>query len=152
MMFVSLASSQSKINTLLDDFKKQGDNFNIELDGDFIKWSDEKTANFETKLNKIRLVVFEKGKCLDKSTYQNIKDVVRASKFEDLLYVRDGNEKVEAFAKEAGDFITDLFLLITTDDQSIILNVSGKIKLDELKELDMDMKGFDKLKKLGNRA
>ena len=152
MIFMNVSYGQSNLDELFKDFKQQGDNFNIELDGDILKWKDEKTSELQTQIDKIRLIIFEKGKCLDKSTYQKVKDIVRRESFEDLLYARDGKEKVEVFAKESGEYITDLFLLITTEDQSIILNISGKIKLDELKKLDMNMKGFDKLKNLYKKA
>jgi hypothetical protein len=75
---------------------------------------------------------------------------VPTSEYSELLTVRDKDEHVRIWTKDAGNIIEELLLLVGKPDEFVLLSFTGKIDLDKISSLSkvLDVKGADQLEKI----
>lgn len=67
--------------------------------------------------------------------YREALAAVPQDEYGELLTVRDGKENVRIWAKDAGEAVTDLVLLVGAPDEFVLINFSGSIDLGHLADL-----------------
>ncbi len=71
--------------------------------------------------------------------------------FEELMTVKDGSDNVRFMIRENGNLIEQLLLLVGSEDEFVMIDISGNIDLEQISKLSksMDVDGFEHLEKLG---
>lgn len=67
-----------------------------------------------------------------KSVYEEAQNVVKKTDLEELLTVRDGNDKVQIWAKDETDNISELLMLVGDAEAFVLISFSGKFKLSNI--------------------
>ena len=82
--------------------------------------------------------------------YREAKELIKDNEYEVLLTVRDEEDNVEFLIQDEGDIIKELFLLVGSEDEFVMLSFVGDIDLDKISELakKLDVKGVEHLEKL----
>ncbi|MDO8368049.1 MAG: DUF4252 domain-containing protein [Saprospiraceae bacterium] len=82
--------------------------------------------------------------------YKSALSKVPVSEYSELLTVRDKDEHVRIWTKDAGNIIEELLLLVGKPDEFVLLSFTGKIDLDKISSLSkvLDVKGADQLEKI----
>lgn len=126
---------------------------NVSLQG----WVLQMAANFTDdedgeqllqKITKLRVMVMEEKNLVSKSDYQSLVKSIKKDRFEKLMQIRDGAEKIDFFIQEDGDEISNLLMLINGEEEFILVSVEGNLKFSDLKDLNFDIEGGDLFKKI----
>ncbi len=82
--------------------------------------------------------------------YKSALSKVPTNEYSELLTVRDKDEHVRIWTKDAGNIIEELLLLVGKPDEFVLLSFTGKIDLDKISSLAkvLDVKGADQLEKI----
>jgi hypothetical protein len=70
-----------------------------------------------------------------KKVYQEAVSIVTQTNMEELLNVRDGEEKVQIWVKDEGNNIAQLVLLVGESDEFVLVSFSGQIELANIARL-----------------
>ena len=111
--------------------------------------ADEKTG--EEVLNKItqlRIMIAEEKNIVSNGDLKKLMKDVRKNSFEDLITVRDGNDRINFMIREEGNTITNVLVIVNGDDEFILLSLEGALNLEDLKKLQFDVEGGDVFTKL----
>ena len=101
------------------------------LEGIKILTQEEKTAGYE-----------------DLNFYDEIYNQLDKALYKELLIVRDQDENVNMLVREDNGIITEFLLIVSSDDENVLINIKGEIELSKLDELSgsIDLKHQDKFK------
>jgi hypothetical protein len=104
------------------------------------------------KLNGMRILSSEKSP-YSKRLYDEVIKVLPANGFEDLMIIKDGDEKTNFLIHQKGDIISEFVMLTGGDDNFTLISMTGDLRLKDISRLSktMDIKGFDKLQKLDDK-
>lgn len=69
------------------------------------------------------------------SLYREARGLVVSGNFDELLTVRDANDKVHIWAKSEDDLVTDLILLVGSSDEFVLICFTGALELGNIAEL-----------------
>lgn len=105
-----------------------------------------------SKLDGLKILVADEDSNVDyNAMYDNALKVVKNGDFETLMSVVDGGEEVEFMIKESSKgIISELVMLVSSDDNFVLLDLFGEIDLKQVSRLskNMNINGMDQLKKL----
>lgn len=126
---------------------------NVSLQGWVLKMAanftdDENGEKLLQKITKLRVMVMEEQNLVSKNDYQSLVKSIQKDRFEKLMEIRDGVEKIDFFIQEDGDEISNLLMLINGDDEFILVSLEGNLKFSDLKELNFEIDGGDQFKKI----
>lgn len=112
------------------------------------KMSDEEGTEILEKITKLRIMIAEEENIVSKTDVKKLMKDVRKNKFEDLMTVRDEDVRVNFMIREEGEKITNVLVIISGDDEFILLSLEGVLNMEDLEELNFDVEGGDIFKKL----
>lgn len=149
----TIALAQNKqIEKFYNKYKAQENVTDINLQGWVLsvaaKFADEDSGNILEKITKLRVLVVEDKNIVPTSEYKQLIKDVRRESFEDLIQVNEGKSKVNIMMRESGNKITNVLLLVSGDDEFIMLSLEGNLDWEDLKSLEIDVEGAEHLKKL----
>jgi len=76
-----------------------------------------------------------------KAEIKKLKRDVRKIDFEDLMTVSDKGTLVNFMVRKEGKNITNILVIIHGNSDFILLSLEGNLNLEDLKQLDFDIKG-----------
>ena len=101
-------------------------------------------------LDHFQILIYDKTEG-DLDTLNNFKDelnkIIKQKKYEDLMVINDGGDKITIKILEENDKVKELVMLISREDAMILLFLKGDIDLDKIASLSkaLDIDGVDKL-------
>lgn len=111
--------------------------------------ADEETGEeVLSKITQLRIMIAEEKNIVTKSDLKKLMKEVRKNSFEDLITVRDGNDRINFMIREKGDKITNVLVIVNGDNEFILLSLEGALNLEDLKKLQFDVEGGDVFTKL----
>ncbi len=117
-----------------------------------ISFSDEKKDNkILKKLKRLRLLTFEDNNPVSASDYKSLMKGIHSDHYSPLIKLRQGKETVDIFVQENNNFISEVLLIVQSQEEFILLNLEGKFRFEDLNDFDLDTKGGDHLRKLPER-
>lgn len=151
-----LAAQNDGINKFFQKYKKLNDAEHFKLGGFILDLAvgftdDEDTKSILKKINRIRLLTIEDRNPVDQSDYKNLVKEINNAKFSPLIKVKDGKDQVDIYVQERNNFISEIVVLINGEDEFLLLNLTGKLKFEDLNDLDLDIKGSEHLDSLPDR-
>ncbi len=124
-----------------------------EIDADDPEFDEFKKA--VDGLESMRLLAYsvkeEKGTHEEKERFINaVKNGVPFDAFKELMVVRDGDSKVNFYAKSEGQIIKEMIMIVDGPDEAVLLSLFGDIDLNHIAKLGagMDMGGLEHLGKM----
>ncbi len=85
-----------------------------------------------------------------KELYDEAYKLIRVQDYEELMTVRDKDSDMRFMIQEKGGIITELLMIMGSDDSFLLLSLIGDIDLKQISKLSksMDIDGFEKLENL----
>lgn len=152
--FVSnLAPAQSgPIQDFYQKYKSMDQVENIQMKGWVLKliaqFTEEKEEKWLRQITRLRLLNIADGQLVPQTDYQDLVRKVHDHRFEDLLDVRDQGEHVRIMVREKEDYISDILLLVRGTDSFTLLSLEGALRLQDLKNLQLDIEGGDHFQRI----
>lgn len=90
-----------------------------------------------------------------KQYYKEARRLVKGDDgYEVLLTVRDKGDNVNFWIKETNNIIEELFLLVGSDDEFVLVSFLGRLDLNKIAKLadTIEMSGAEHLKKIGTQV
>ena len=100
------------------------------------------------KITQLRIMVADEKNIVSKNDLKKLMKDVRKNSFEDLMTVRDGNDRINFMIREDGDTITNVLVIVNGDTEFILLSLEGALNFEDLKKLQFDVEGGDVFTKL----
>lgn len=149
----SIAFGQNKgIEKFYNKYKAQENVTDINLQGWVLdvaaKFTDDESGNVLEKITKLRVLVVGDENIVPNTEYNQLVKDVKKDAFEDLIQFREGKSKVNIMFREKGDKITNVLLLVSGEEDFILLSLEGNLSWKDLKSLEIDVEGAEHLKKL----
>mgnify|MGYP005666289641 CR=1 FL=1 len=126
---------------------------NITLQGWILKMATQYTDEEEVdkilnKITKLRVLVMENGNLVSKQEKRDLVRNVKQNHFEDLIQFRDKDSLVEFLIREDHDTITDVLVLISGEEEFVLLSLEGALKFSDLNDFNIDIEGGNHFKKI----
>jgi hypothetical protein len=130
----------------------------VNISGDMLKLmaqaeQERRDTVISSKLTGVRILALEKGcekplATIDLRT--EVYDKLDKSVYKEMMTVKQKDEDVLILVKENAGRIAELLLLVTGQDDHVMIQVTGDILLSEMADMagKYPMKGFDQLMKL----
>ncbi|HMQ49937.1 MAG TPA: DUF4252 domain-containing protein [Saprospiraceae bacterium] len=153
LSYVGVFAQSESILQFYDKYKQQENVTNVKMQGWVLKLAsnfsdDEEGKKLLEKITQLRVLVMEEGNLVSPDEYKSLVKKVGKDKFELLMNLREGKEVIDIFIREDAESITDVLLLVSGDDQFVLLSLEGKFQLSDLNDLDFDVEGAEHLKKI----
>ncbi|MFN0014078.1 MAG: DUF4252 domain-containing protein [Saprospiraceae bacterium] len=102
---------------------------------------DEKTdRELLRKVHKVRILAFEKGECpVTDAEIQSFAQEAERSKLEVLLTIRDKDTRFWVYAKERGDAVRKIVVLVKSPEEFGLVSIFGNFQYDDIGELVSSM-------------
>jgi hypothetical protein len=82
------------------------------------------------------------------SYFTEVQGLIKNKAFEELAFIRDGDENVRIMVKEANSKINELLVLVSGSHNFVVIDLVGDINLKDLKKMSkFKMKGMEYLEK-----
>lgn len=131
----------------------------VNIEGDMLKMlakmdpQDEDLQNI-SKLERIKILTQEEKTAgyEDLNFYDEIYNELDKTLYKELLVVKEQDEHVNMLVREDNGIIKEFLLIVTSDDENVLINIKGEIELSKLGKLtgSIDLKHNDKIKVAGN--
>ncbi|MEM1321052.1 MAG: DUF4252 domain-containing protein [Bacteroidota bacterium] len=143
-----LAQTRS-INRFYNTYKHQEEVRNFALPGWLIrlgatiakKHVDEPEAKaalqMAKKVKKLKLLVMENGNPVQQQDLERLYTEARSREgFEDMVFVREGNTRVNMLIRtKKDDIIRNLLIMVSEEDQFVMVSLKTKLKIEDLNQL-----------------
>jgi hypothetical protein len=73
---------------------------------------------------------------------------IKADHYSPLIKLRQKGETVDIFVQEKNNYISEVLLIVQSQEEFILLNLEGKFRFEDLNDFDLDTKGGDHLRRL----
>lgn len=104
--------------------------FAIEIGSWFIDEKEER--NLVQKINKVRIMYFEGYSPVTEKDLKKFDRKAKRKHLEDLIYVRQGKTRVRILAKERGNTIRKVVVLVQSPTEFALVTVKGRLHWDDI--------------------
>lgn len=145
---------QESVKNFYNKYQNLDNVTSVKVQGWMIKTVLSVTDDFEgddlvKKVTKLRVLVIEDGSLVSKKAFNTLVLEAKAEAFEDLMTIREGTTNVRFMIKENDKKIKNLLVLISDDEEFVLISLECNLKWDDLKNIDFKKveggKYFDKL-------
>ena len=105
------------------------------------KMLEDEGTDILKKITKLRIMFTDEKDIVSKAEIKKLKRDVRKIDFEDLMTVSDEGTLVNFMVRKEGKNITNILVIIHGNSDFILLSLEGNLNLEDLKQLDFDIKG-----------
>lgn len=153
----AMASGQSKyITQFYNHYKAQEEVTNLNLRGFVLSlastFTDDKDAKkILRKVSHLRLLMMEDENLVSPQQYTSLIRGIKSDHFEELMMLREENQRIEFFLREEGETITDVLMLLHGDGEFLMLSLEGALKFSDLNNLKLDIDGGEHFSKIPDR-
>lgn len=149
----SLSAQSEPIHHFYQQYRDNDHATRLNLKGGLLRiasgFTDDKDARrILRKVSHLRLLVVEEDNPVSAEAYTQLIRGIQSDRFEPLIQVREGKQRIEFFMRENGDTITDLLMLLHDEGEFIMLSLEGKLQFSDLNDLQIDVDGAQHLSKL----
>ncbi len=140
-----LLAQSNTIERFIQQFAEE-DGTNISLQGFSLNLvanftTDSKSDKVLSKITKLRLLAFREHSPVTDADIRRLLRQIKRDKYEDLMEIRHEGKNVKFMILERGGWITDVVMLSKGKDSFVLISVAGKIHLEELEKLNINIDG-----------
>lgn len=138
-------AQNAALNTFIDQHRNEPEFSFAYLSKDLLELVNDKQGQFDKKdVEHLHKVVKNLGSltilAADSiqsalAVYQEARDLVPADEYDELLTVRDGSDHVHIWSKDDGSALTDVILLVGSNEDFVLICFSGQLDLSRISEL-----------------
>lgn len=149
-----LTYGQTKsIQNFYDKYANHDEVTNISLSGFVLKLatsytSDEETERMINKITQVRVLIMEDGNLVQKADLKSLTNSMRKDNFEELMKIREKDNLVDFYIKEDQDKITNVLMLISSNDGFLLFSLEGLLNFSDLNNINIDVDGVENFKKI----
>lgn len=153
----AMAAGQSRyITKFYDHYKSQEEVTNLNLHGFVVRLAgnfvdDQDAKKVLRKVSHLRLLLMEDANLVHPQEYTSLVKGIKSDRFEELMIIREGSQRIEFFLRESGDTITDVLMLLRGEDEFLLLSLEGAFNFSDLNDLRIDINGGEHFSKLPDR-
>ena len=128
--------------------------FNMFADMDGVEDEDlDEVKQVFGKLNGIKILASDEGSHEGLNFYDEIMKDLPREQYEELMVVKDSESDVIFLAREENGIIVELLLIVSGDDDNVLIAITGEIDLNTIAKLSkaMDIDGMDELENLEDK-
>jgi hypothetical protein len=105
------------------------------------------------KLNGIKILASEDGSPDGINFYDEIMKDLPRQDYEELMVVKDSESDIVFLAREERDVIVELLLIVSGDDDNVLIAITGEIDLNTIAKLSkaLDIEGMQELENLDEK-
>lgn len=141
--------SQKSIDALFQKYADHDHVTKINFSGSFLNNFIEDEPKFkDSNIKNFRLLIFEKENLMTNTDQNVVVADLKRNKYEELMHIRSKDGDVDFYVKDSNDYITDLVMMVESEDHNILLELDGKIHYDVFDDIDINFEGSDHLKKI----
>lgn len=151
----SVSFAQPKaIKNFYDKYKNLEGVEDIKLQGWLLKLAagfadeDPEAKRLLKKITQLRILTMDHGNLVSQQEYNQLVKNIKQEDFEDLFMVKEEGKNLQFLIREKGEMITDVLLLISGDEEFVLLSLEGLLKFSDLNDLNIEVEGSDHFKKL----
>lgn len=101
-----------------------------------LETEEEKIAlRMAKKIQKIKLLVIEEKNAIDSKEVQTLVSKLTTKQFEPLMTIRDEGTNLTFMMREKKDKIKNLLILVSEEDEFVMLSLKTKIKISDINQL-----------------
>ena len=147
-------NAQTSVNRFFNKHSASKNAISVDISGILIKVAakiaaeEHEAAEILASINRLQVLVLEDENPVSASEFQSFTTKLRKDDFEDLMTVREGKTRVNFFIREKNDKIQNILILVSEEDNFVMLNLKGKIKFSDLNKLNFDVEGSEHFKKI----
>ena len=123
--------------------------FVVRLMGNFV--DDDDARKIIRKVSHLRVLSIDDPTIVSADAYTTLVKGIKSDRFEELIQMREGEQRIEFFLREKGERITDVLMLLRGKDEFLLLSLEGAFKFSDLKDLRIDIEGGEHFSKLPER-
>ncbi len=147
---ISSYAQDNFMDNFFEDYSKNDDATELNINGGLLKFvmnGTDEAGDLVEKISKVRLLFLEEGG-LEKSVLTSLKSKLRKSKYEDLMQIRDGGDRLDFMLKEKNNKITDVILFFNDDDSFGVISIEGLFDFSDLKDINLNIEGGNHFNKI----
>lgn len=140
---LSLGQYSKIIDQLKNRYKDHEDVVSLSFNGNFLgmaNWftndeneEDEAVQDLIKSIDRMNILTIPKGeKGIRENELNDLRKEVSKENFEDLMVIRDGNDRINIMVKEKDGIISHLLMVIDDDQELTILDFVGSISMDDV--------------------
>lgn len=143
MLLPALSMAQSRaVDQLKERFKGNEEVTSLSFSGNFLNMAswftsdneeDEAVKDLIKGIDRMNILTIPiGGNGIPKKEVKDLRKDISKEDFEDLMVIRDGNDRINVMIKEKDGIISHLLMLINDDQDLTILDFSGHISMDDV--------------------
>ncbi len=149
---IACTQAQS-IQRFYDKYKALENVSEVKLQGWLLEvaasFTDEATAeSLLRKISQLRILVMEDGNLITEKEHRRLLRDVKKERFEAIMEIREGGEHIEFLLREDKNTITDVLILVSGDDEFVLLSLEGALRFEDLNDLQIDINGAEHFRKI----
>jgi hypothetical protein len=157
--YLSGFSQKMSVNEIMSNFEGKEGVTSMVLSKDLmslaanIKTDDADFNNLIKGIAELKILVLEKATQVQKDSFHSMVKMLPVSDYKELMTVKDGKQLVKMIVKENGGKITDFLLVVTGDNEPVLINITGTMDVKKLSGLGkkMNLAGCKHLAKLDKK-
>lgn len=138
-LHLPILAQETTVARFFDHLRQFDSEISLTLEGPMLQTilsavEDEDGLKFLEKITKVQIMTFEKA---PKSVLKDVRRVVtdlQKESFQQVLQLREENTDVEVWAQASEDLITQAFLYVQTDTETICIGLEGSFSPEDLKD------------------
>ena len=148
-----VGNSQNAIQGFIDKYG-EAENFNhLTLQGSMLNFAANYSDSKEeqkvlTKINRINAIWTKDFNPIRKKDITSVLKSLRKDQFEPYIVAQNKGSNVNFLIQENGQQITGVVVLIDNADYFLLVQLDGKLRFEDLSEIDLEIEGMEHFKKL----
>ncbi len=100
------------------------------------------------KIHQLQSLLIQQENTVSDKAGRELMQRMRNAQYQNLLHQQNDQQTLDVLIREKDDTITGLFLLRQTPEEFILLHLQGKLRFEDLNDLNLNIEGLDVLKQL----
>ncbi len=139
--FSTIIFGQESVKNFYNKYQNLDNVTSVKVQGWMIKTVLSVTDDFNgddliKKVTKLRVLVIEDGTLVSKKDFNTLVLEAKTEAFEDLMTIREGMTNVRFMIKENDKKIQNLLVLISDNEEFVLISLECNLKWDDLKNID----------------
>jgi len=106
------------------------------------------TKKYKSDIDLIEVLVLPKDHLKGRSDLESFSSVARSAKYDTLMEVRSGTDRVEVFSMGTDEVYDSIIVNVFGDDNLVLVQLDGKIFKEDLDKIDFDKDGANFLEQM----
>ena len=130
--------AQRSAENIFRKYKNDSGVMYIDMGGDFAKFMDDGTG-IQSKVESVQVMLFKKGENMSESDLSDLQSTLKSSPYELLIQAKMDKGKAKLYVIDSGDFFTEIFGSVESDEFNIYARVFGEVFYEDLAKLQMNL-------------